>query len=110
MIIAALYAWVGVSLHGPDQLLGLIAAPLIIAALAVDPRSRPTAACLLLLGALPLAVATWWSVATPLLAVLCLILGWPLASRTGPAAVTAAGAPLRLCPSRSVVSPSRSPH
>jgi hypothetical protein len=83
VVIAALYAWVGVSMHGPDQLLGLIGAPLIVAALAVAPRSRPTATGLLLLGALPLAVITWWSVATPLLAVLCLLLGWPLPSRTG---------------------------
>lgn len=82
VVIAALFAWVGVSMHGPDQLLGLIAAPLIITALVVAPRSRPTAAGLLLLGTLPLAVTTWWSVATPLLAVLCLFLGWPLPSRT----------------------------
>lgn len=82
VIIAALYAWVGVSMHGPDQFLGLIGAPLIVGALAVAPRSRPIAAGLLLLGALPLAVATWWSIATPLLAVLCLVLGWPLRSRT----------------------------
>ena len=53
LVIAALYAWVGVSLQGPDQLLGLIGAPLIVAALVVAPRSRPTAAGLLLLGALP---------------------------------------------------------
>jgi hypothetical protein len=85
LVIAALYAWVGVSAHGLDQLLGLLGAPLIVAALAVAPRSRPTAAGLLLLGALPLAVITWWSVATPLLAVLCLLLGWPLPSRTSPA-------------------------
>ncbi|MDT7553364.1 MAG: hypothetical protein QOI16_1900 [Pseudonocardiales bacterium] len=85
VVIAALYAWVGVSLHGADQLLGLIGAPLIVTAVAVAPRSRPTAAGLLLLGALPLAMTTWWSVVTPLLAVLCLLLGWPLRSRTSPA-------------------------
>jgi hypothetical protein len=84
VVIAALYAWVGVSMHGPDQLLGLVGALLIIAALVVAPRSRPTATALLLLGALPIAVTTWWSVATPLLAVLCLLLGWPLPSRTSP--------------------------
>jgi hypothetical protein len=85
VVIAALFAWVGVSMHGPDQFLGLIAAPLIIAALVVASRSRPTATGLLLLGALPLAVTTWWSGVTPLLAVLCLLLGWPLLSRTRPA-------------------------
>jgi hypothetical protein len=77
VVVAALYAWVGVSVHGPDQLLGLLGALLIIAALAVAPRSPPIATGLLLLGTLPLAVMTWWSVVTPLLAVLCLLLGWP---------------------------------
>ena len=58
---------------------------MIIAALTVAPRSRPTAAALLQLGRAPLALTTWWSVATPLFAVLCLLLGWPLPSRTSPA-------------------------
>jgi hypothetical protein len=81
VVIAALYAWVGISAHGTDRILGLAGALLILGALAVAPRSRPVAAVLLLLGALPLAVTTWWSVATPLLAVLCLILGWPWRGR-----------------------------
>ena len=81
VVLAALYAWVGVSMHGPAQLLGLIGAPLIIAAIAVAPRSRSTATAMLLLGTLPLALTTWWSVATPLLAVLCLLLGWPRRGR-----------------------------
>ncbi len=77
VVVAVLYAWVGISAHGIDRILGLAGALLILAALAVTPRSRAVAAILLLLGALPLAVTTWWSVATPLLAVLCLLLGWP---------------------------------
>ena len=82
LVAAALYAWVGISAHGIDRILGLPAALLILAALAVTPRSRAVAAVLLLLGALPLAVSTWWSAATPLLAVLCLLPGWPQRSRT----------------------------
>ena len=82
VVLAALYAWVGISAHGIDRILGLAGALLILGALAVTPRSRAVAAVLLLLGALPLAVTTWWSVATPLLAVLCLLLGWPRRSRT----------------------------
>jgi hypothetical protein len=77
LVIVALYAWVGLSAHGLDRVLGLAGAALIVAAVAVGGRSRRAAAALLLLGALPLAVATWWSLATPLLAVLCVILGWP---------------------------------
>jgi len=31
---------------------------------------------LLAVGALPLAVTTWWSIVTPLLAALAMLLGW----------------------------------
>ena len=79
---AARYAGVGISAHCIDRIRGLPAAPLILGALAGTPRSRADAAVLLLLGALPLAVSTWWSAATPLLAVLCLLPGWPQRSRS----------------------------
>ena len=36
---------------------------------------------LLLIGALPLAISTWWSIATPVLAILAVVLGW-MAIRT----------------------------
>ena len=78
---AALYG-VGVSARGIDRTLGLPAALLILDALTVTPRSRAVAAVLLILGPLPLAVTTWWSVATPLLAVPCPLLGRPQRSRT----------------------------
>lgn len=79
--IGLLYAWVGLAAQGTDRALGLIGAVAIVAALAVASRSRPAAIVLLLLGAMPLAILSWWSIVTPLLAVLCLLLGWP---RTGP--------------------------
>jgi hypothetical protein len=87
VVTAALYGWIGLSAHGLDRVLGLggavlIVASLIVTALAAAGRSRPAAVALLLLGALPLAVTTWWSLATPLLAVLCVVLAWP---RTVPA-------------------------
>jgi hypothetical protein len=84
VVLAALYAWIGISAHGVDRILGLAGALLILGTLAVTARSRAVAAVLLLLGALPLAVTTWWSVATPLLAALCLLLAWPLRSRATP--------------------------
>lgn len=74
-IVALLYAWVGVAAHGWDRVLGIIGALLILAALVVAQRSRTVAAVLLVAGALPLAVVTWWSVVTPLLAILALLLG-----------------------------------
>jgi hypothetical protein len=82
VVAAALYAWGGISAHGIDRIRGLPRALLILGALAITPRSRAVAAVLLLLGALPLAASTWWGAATPLLAVPCLLPGWPQRSRT----------------------------
>jgi hypothetical protein len=41
VVIAALYAWVGLSAAGLDRLLGLTGALLIVAAVGVANRSRP---------------------------------------------------------------------
>ena len=79
---AARYAGVGISAHGTDRTLAPPGALLILDALTVPPQSRAVAAVLLPLGALPLAVSTWWNAATPLLAVLRLLPGWPQRSRT----------------------------
>jgi hypothetical protein len=84
-VAAALNAWVRISAHGINRTLGLPAALLILGARAVTPRSRAVAAVRLLLGAPPLAVSTWWSAATPLLAVLRLLPGWPQRSRASSA-------------------------
>jgi hypothetical protein len=82
LVAAARYAGVGISAHGINRIRGLPAAPLILGALTGTPRSRAVAAVLLPLGALPLAVSTWCNAATPLLAVLRLLPGWPQRSRT----------------------------
>lgn len=81
-ILALLYAWVGLAAHGPDRIFGLVGAVAIMAAVAAAGRSRPAAIALLVLGSLPLSVLAWWSITTPVLAVLTLLLGWP---RNGPA-------------------------
>jgi hypothetical protein len=75
-ISAALYAWVGLAAPGVDRVLGLTGAVLILTALALMARSRATAGALLVIGALPLAIHTWWSLITPLLALLVITLGW----------------------------------
>ena len=77
VVVALLYAWVGFASVGVDRAAGLLGAAAILAALAVTDRSRPAAVLLLAGGAVPLAVLTWWSVATPILALLGLLLGWP---------------------------------
>jgi hypothetical protein len=76
VILAALYGWIGLAGHGLDRLLGLAGALLILTALVLARWSRLTAAILLAVGALPLAVTAWWSIVTPLIASLTLLLGW----------------------------------
>jgi hypothetical protein len=78
-ITALLYIYVGIGAHGLTRLLALAGGVLILAAAAA--RSRPLAWLLLLAGALPVAVATWWSIVTPLLAVLALLFGWLVTRR-----------------------------
>jgi len=75
-ILALLYLWIGVVAHGWDRLLGLTGGMLILTAVALARRSWPVATVLLVAGAVPLAVLTWWSIVTPILAVLALLLGW----------------------------------
>ncbi|WP_329316041.1 hypothetical protein [Streptomyces sp. NBC_01262] len=75
-VVASLYVWIGLTAHGWDRILGLAGGPVVLAALVAAHRSLPGAMALLAVGALPLAVTTWWSIATPVLAVLVLLLGW----------------------------------
>jgi hypothetical protein len=74
-VVALLYLWVGLAASGGDRVFGLAGGLLILVAVAVAPRSATAAITLLLIGALPLAVVTWWSIVTPVLAILALILG-----------------------------------
>jgi hypothetical protein len=73
---ALLYVWVGFAAHGWDRVWGLAGGLLILTAVGVARSSVPIAITLLVIGALPLAVATWWSIATPVLGILALVLGW----------------------------------
>lgn len=75
-IVALLYAWIGLAAHGWDRILGIVGGLVILAALVAAQRSMFVALVLLVAGALPLAVTTWWSIVTPMLAMLALLLGW----------------------------------
>ena len=75
-VLAMCYLWIGAAAHGRDRILALAGGALILAAIAAARRSRPAAYTLLVLGALPLAIVTWWSIVTPVLAIVDLILGW----------------------------------
>lgn len=75
-VTALLHAWIGLAAEGWEQILGMAGGLVILVAVATAQRPRTAATVLLVAGALPLAVATWWGIVTPLLAVLALVLGW----------------------------------
>jgi hypothetical protein len=75
-VLGLLYLWIGLTAHGRDRLFGITGGLLILAAAeAIRRRTATIALGLLLLGSLPLAVATWWSIVTPGLAILTLLMG-----------------------------------
>ena len=82
MILAALYAAIGLAGQGLVRPAGLLGAAAILASLVLARRARPLAIALLLLGVTPLVALTWWSIATPVIAIACLILGWPRRTRS----------------------------
>lgn len=99
-ILAAFYVFLGATALGVAGLLGILGGIAVLAVLASSARlPRRLAPALLLAAALPFAVLTWWSVVTPLLAVLIVAVGWPaLRSRAEsqpPSATTDAKTPRR---------------
>lgn len=78
--IGLLYGWVGIASTGIASVLALTGGAAIIAAAVLAGR-RLLAAGLLLVGVLPLAIVTWWSIATPLLACVALLLAIPVIGR-----------------------------
>jgi hypothetical protein len=95
VILGGLYVYVGAYETGRTQFAGILGGLLIGAAAFVGSRSRLIAAALLLLGALPVAIATWWSIVTPLMAVLTLLLGGIILIRQPRGATVAATTPPR---------------
>ena len=77
-ILAALYVVLGATSLGIAGALGVLGGTAILISLAVSSRMPPRARqIVLIVAALPFAVATWWSVVTPLLAILVIAIGWP---------------------------------
>jgi hypothetical protein len=74
-VLAMLYLYVGINSRGADMAAGLIGAALILLALPGLGLSRWIRESLLVAGALPLAVVTWWSLVTPIVAVLVIVFG-----------------------------------
>jgi hypothetical protein len=75
VICGAYYVFLGATALGLAGLLGILGGVLICAAARAAPRSPRTAYALLLAGALPFATATWWSIVTPVIAALSIVIG-----------------------------------
>jgi hypothetical protein len=71
----AYYVFLGATALGVTGVLGILGGVLIWAAARTAPTSPAVAHALLLGGALPFAAATWWSVITPFVAVLAVVIG-----------------------------------
>jgi len=81
--VAVSYAAVGLAGQGIVRPAGVLGAAAILASLALargSRGSRRAARVVLVLGITPLVALTWWSLATPLLAVCGLVVGWPRAA------------------------------
>jgi hypothetical protein len=86
IVCGAYYVFLGATALGLAGVLGILGGVLIWAAARAAPTSPPTAHTLLLGGALPFAAATWWSIITPLIAVLTVVIGRGVIRHAGPAA------------------------
>jgi hypothetical protein len=74
-VLGVYYLAIGVTAGGATALVAVPGAVFLGVALVVRTRSRLAAVTLLVIGALPLAILTWWSLVTPIVAVLALICG-----------------------------------
>jgi hypothetical protein len=90
VVLAGFFVYVGIAEVGTARLFGVLGGFLIVAGLFARGRSRLLGAGLLVIGALPLAVTTWWSIITPLIAVLVLLLGLIALARKSPVSTLAA--------------------
>lgn len=89
-LCGAYHVVLGATALGAAGILGVLGGALIWAAIATVRRSPGLAHALLLAGALPFAAATWWSVVTPVVAGLAIVIGHGLFRPRGPALVGSA--------------------
>jgi uncharacterized membrane protein YozB (DUF420 family) len=77
VVLGTFYIFLGATALGVAGLLGIVGGIMILAVVATSPRIPPRIAPIVLVAAaLPFAVLTWWSIVTPLLAILVVAIGW----------------------------------
>jgi hypothetical protein len=80
-LCGAYYILLGATALGVVGVVGIVCGLLVWTAIGVAPHSRSGAAVLLLVGALPFALLTWWSAVTPLIAIVTLVIGHRIVRR-----------------------------
>ncbi len=74
-LLAAMYAGLGFTALGPAGWSGIGGGVIVLTLLAGPRRHRAVAAVVLTVAVAPFAVATWWSVVTPTIALLVVVIG-----------------------------------
>lgn len=77
VVLGGYYVFLGADSHGIAAVLGLLGGLAIWSSVLAARSFQRLALTLLLVGAPPFAIATWWSVVTPLAALLVLAIGLP---------------------------------
>jgi hypothetical protein len=85
VVLGAFYIFLGATALGVAGVLGIVGGITILAVIALSSRISPRVAPLVLVAAaLPFAVLTWWSIATPLLAIVVVAVGSFAPRRSAP--------------------------
>lgn len=83
VLCGAFYIFLGTTALGFSGIVGIFGGLLIWAAVRIASRSHGTAYALLLAGAIPFTVLTWWSAITPFIAILTLAIGRSVIRQAG---------------------------
>lgn len=86
VLCGGFYIFLGATALGLAGVLGILGGVSIWAAARIAPHSPRAAYAFLFSGVLPFAAATWWSVITPVLAVLAVVIGVGVIHHADPAA------------------------
>jgi hypothetical protein len=99
VVLAAFYVFLGATALGLAGALGIAGGLLAIALIIARARTPvPLAISLLVVAAVPFAALAWWSVATPLIGILLIVIGIPALRRHPRSWVESRGAPEHTVP------------
>jgi hypothetical protein len=83
VVLGAFYLFLGATALGVAGMLGIVGGSMILAVVTLTSRIPARfASPVLVAAALPFAVLTWWSIVTPVLAILAVAIGWSALRRS----------------------------